>query len=165
MKKRLYLARCFTLVEIVTVLGIIGISSIIFYQTFIFNWSALEREIARIDLDLEANQIVEQISFDIRVAASKTISAGGDTLQLTYPSGTQTTYRFLLNPTTGKNELQMIKGGVTTTLSQNVDLANSNFQDNGESVIVNLTLVRELFGIKRTQVTVRRSIEVFLRNL
>jgi len=155
----------FTLTEIVTVLAIIGISSVVFFQTFIFNWSAFEREVTRIDLDLEANQIIEQISFDIRVAAGKTISAGGNTLQLIYSSGNQATYRFLFNPASGENELQMIKGGITTTLSQNVDLANSNFQDNTESVIVNLTLVKELFGIRRTQVVVRRNIEVFLRNL
>ncbi|OQX79896.1 MAG: hypothetical protein B6D56_06145 [Candidatus Omnitrophica bacterium 4484_70.1] len=155
----------FTLVEIVTVLTIIGIGSVILFQTFIFNWSAFEREIARIDLDLEANQIIEQISFDIRIGEQKSISTGGDTLILTFPSGAQATYRFLFNPATGENELQMIKGGVTTTLSQNIDLANSNFQDNTESVIVNLTLVKELFGIRRTQIVVRRNIEVFLRNL
>lgn len=151
----------FTLVELVTVVAVIGIGSALFYLIFILNWSSFDNLIARVDLRQEANQIIEKISFEGRWAERKNIPHD-KTLVLFFPDGTSTTYTF-----TSEGELQRLRGTTITILSRNVDFSNSSFEDEVggvevNSFIVNLVLEEDVFG---RRIEVRSSTEIYLRNL
>lgn len=76
----------FTLVEVVTVVVIIGITIGFFYTTFLQNWWALENEDTQRNLWQEMNSITESITVDARQANNVIVAPGGMQATLTFPA-------------------------------------------------------------------------------
>lgn len=155
--------KSFTLVEMLTVLAIIGIGIALFYSVFFLNWSAFDKEIARVDLWQEANEIIDRISLDIKSAEQVDFNDNRgspsffDSITLTFPDGNSSIYTI-----TNAGEFQLDTGGGAVGLSQNIDYNNSFFVDNPQSVKLNLALENDVLG---RRVKVRTSTEACLRNL
>lgn len=148
--------KSFTLVEMITVLAIIGVGSGLFYFVFFMNFASFDSQIASIDLWQNTNEITEKISLDVRFAEDINFIDNKNVI-LSFPSGEPVTYTI-----TPEGNFQRIRGEIVSTLSQNIDFANSFFNETSQSLIVTLTLQDYVFGKK---VEVKTATEVCLRNL
>lgn len=150
--------KSFTLTEIVTVLVVIGIGLSLFYSVFLLNWSSLDREVARINLWQDANKVIDRISFEGRVARNISfINSKSVTFSFLEVATAPVTYTI-----TPGGEFQRSQGVATSTLSQNIDYANSLFEvTTGGSLEVTLTLQEDVFG---KRIEVKTYTEILPRN-
>ena len=150
----------FTLVELLTVVIIIGIASGIFYSVFALNWKAMDGFMSRANLWQEINVILDDMRFYGRQSASMTITNSGTTksVVLTGLDGLMTaTYSMDQN-----GEFRVIdKIGRNEVLSRNVDFAKSQFGSDVHALEVEVALIDDNFGQK---IHARSSTEIFLRN-
>ena len=153
--------RSFTLIEMITVLAIIGISGALFYSVFFLNWSGLYNEISRVNLWQDANSIIDDLSLSGRLAKSAVVSSDKKTLTLKFPDSTQAVYSIINGSPYGS--LQETKGSVTKTFSENIDYTNSSFDVTTSlySFIVNLDLKDRVFN---RNIDVKTSVEICFRN-
>lgn len=157
----------FTLVEIVTVLVIIGIGMTLFYSVFFLNWFAVNSYIARADLWQEMDAAIDQISLDARLANDIVLTQ----------SGTQKNVNFLeTDPVTrsSKNlseylldssgKLQVRRGTATlpSLISDHVNFAKSSFTlPSFRDLKVDLTLNDDVLG---KTIEINSSTEIYRRN-
>ncbi len=111
--------KAFTLVELITVVVIIGIGIGFFYATFLNNWRALEDQDAQRNLWQDMNLISETITADARRANAVLVAANGLSAQFIFPASSG-----LVNVTYSINGLNLLKiqGASNVILSRNVEL-------------------------------------------
>lgn len=150
--------KTFTLIELMTVLVVIGIGMVMFYSTFFINWASFDNQIARTNLWQEINEIMNIISFDGKYAKAMDVSEDGSSVTFTFPDNSQAVYSI-----TPQGTLEVTKAGITNVLSQNIYVANSSFAEDTNSLVVNLALQqKEVFG---QIVAAKTSTKIYPRNL
>lgn len=154
--------RSFSLVELITVLAIIGVGIGIFYSVLFVNWESLERQLTLIDLQMEADRIIERVSFDGRYASDLAVSEDGKSVTFDYLTGggNPVTYDLLANG----HIQRTLQGSPTENVSEYIDFNNSFFVRNGNILEVNLMLNDNVFG-RREAVVLRASTQISPRNL
>ncbi len=133
----------FTLAELVTVLAVIGIGIGLFYSVFFVNWASLDKQTCLVDLQQEADSISDKVSFDGKLAQSLAVAADAKSVVFSFRNGVPPpiTYSFL-----NTGQFQRTVNGVTDTISDRVDYAQSSFAKDGNSLILNLSLFDSVFG-------------------
>lgn len=126
----------FTLVELVTVLVIVGISLGLFYSLFYLNWTSLQRQLALNDLVAEAARIIERISFDTKMAVQIDLP-DNKTAQLTYQDGSSNTYSLV-------DSGQIQRNG--QIISEYINFDESSFEMEDQSLIVSLLLEDDILS-------------------
>lgn len=150
----------FTLVELITVLVIIGIGIGLFYAVLFVNWNAYETHLTLIDLQMDADTIIEMISFDGKYARQITVSGNWKSVTFQFPDPAAEpaiTYSFIM-----PNQLQKTVSSNTAVISSYVVFADSSFRPLGNLLEVNLVLADAVFGKK---VRLRDTTQIFPRNL
>ena len=157
-----------TLVELLTVVVILGITIGVFHLVFVTNWQSFQERTSQADLWQEANNIIETMSREIRSAKQLQFSDDDDTNShsVTLFDLNGQTLTFVMRPgSNGKTgEFVMVKQGKNPqVLSNNLDLAGCDFSQNSGSkrLSVTLTLQEPVFW---RMVRVNTSSEVVLRN-
>lgn len=150
--------RSFTLVELITVLVIVGIGTGLFYSVLFVNWSSYEKQLSLIDLQMEADLIMEMISTDVKAAQLFTVSGDNKSVVLFFPAGGSTVTYSLMN----NGRMQKTSLGNTNILSENIDYINSSFNRAGDALEVNLTFNERIFG---RRVELGTSTQIVPRNL
>ena len=151
--------RAFTLIEIITVVAIIGITSALFYVTFLLNWAGFYNQISRVNLWQDANDIIDDVSSYGKVARSAVVSSNHKVLTLNLPDGTSVVYSIVNGSPYG--QLQRVKGGTTKIFSNNIVYTNSSFNATTYSFIINLALEDKVFN---RNIDVKTSTEICFRN-
>jgi prepilin-type N-terminal cleavage/methylation domain-containing protein len=124
----------FSLVELLTVVIIIGISIGLFYTTFYYNWLTMNTYTARADLMQEMDQVIDVVTEKVREADDFTISTSPTLSTVTLsPSG-----QVLSFDSTGQFLFQ--NGPSIQNLSYSVDSANSSFTSDTGALNLQLTL-------------------------
>lgn len=169
MNRRLHNKKGISLVEIVTVIAILGVSIGLFYTVFVINWKAFEQFIAQANLSQDMNAIVEKISADGRFAKDIQYLDNGTIKQVTftYPDTTPpTTYRV-----TSSGSFVVFKNGKTTILSNLVDFSktafarrdsNGNIIGNNRFMSMDITMTDNVLGLV---LTLRSITDIYTRNL
>lgn len=153
--------RGFSLVEIITVLVILGVSISIFYAVFITNWLAFQDRIIRADLWMDADAIIDAISEDIRSAESFDVSPdnnGGQVLTITDLNGVPTLYAMRAS---GIFEYQRPPALGFSELSRHLRMPDSFMQISNDVLQVNLVLGDNLFF---RDIRIETSTEIYSRN-
>ena len=142
--------RGMTLVEIVTVIAVIGVGIGIFYTTFLQNWWAFDDQLTRINLWQDANEITRLFTDDARASRQLAVATTTDvsTATLTLPDGSSVVYSMRAN-----GIFEITRAGATAILSQNVDFNNSSFEQVGNSLRLVLTLNDDILFGRRVAVT------------
>ena len=154
--------RAFTLVEMVTVLAIIGIGAALLYAIFFLNLASFEKQLSLIDLQMDADKIIEILSFDCKRANTVDVSADGKQVDFAFPEpGTNPPVSYLFTDAPSPGILRRISG-VDSVISQNIDYANSSFSRQGDSLTIDLLLEDNVF---RRGMTVRVETLILPRNL
>lgn len=148
----------FTLVEMLTVLAVIGIGMGLFYSVFYLNWSSFEKQLALIDLGQEANRIIETISFDGRIISDIDVAEDSKTVNLTSRDLDGNILSSITYVITGQG--QICRDG--QILSENIEFDNSSFTKVGNSLVVELLLTDDVFG-QGVQLPVKT--QIFARNI
>ena len=151
----------FTLIEIVTVLAIISIGIGLFYSIFYLNWSSFEKQIALVDLGQEADRIMETISLDGRVVTEIHVEADNKTATLTLRDLEGNIVDTITYAITGRGQIQRND----QILSENIQFADSFFRREGNSLVVELLLIDDVFGQSvqlpvQTQIFPRNSVQL-----
>lgn len=151
--------RGFSLVEIVTVLAVIGIGIGLFYSVFFLNWSLFEKQLTLVDLGQEADRIMEMISFDARVANQINVSPDKRTATFIFRDINGNIVNIITYTLILPDQIQ--RGN--QILSENIDFADSSFEEVGNSLVVELLLEDDVFGQSvnlpvKTQVFSRRTV-------
>jgi prepilin-type N-terminal cleavage/methylation domain-containing protein len=151
--------KAFTLVEMVTVMAIVGISMGIFYAVFFLNWQALDQYIASADMGQELTQIVDKVSDDARFSKQIiiTTSTGGSETRFIDPAG-QPLGSYIMRQ---NGEFAIRRGDKEQVLTNRLDFANSRFEHNGKSVLVTLALSDDILG---RRFNLASQTEIFPRN-
>lgn len=157
--------KAFTLVELLVVMVIIAVILGGLFRFFIANWFAYEDRMVRADLWHEANEIIEIMTRDGRVA--KTIQATDDAAVKSVLMRDISDNIIAVYSLTPDGQIQMDRGGDADKLkilSRNLDFDGSEFSQDGidRALKVNLRLETELF--LRT-VRIETSTEIFPRNV
>jgi prepilin-type N-terminal cleavage/methylation domain-containing protein len=148
--------RGFTLVEIIVVLVIIGIGMSLFYSVLFMNWTSLEKQTCLVDLQMEADNIINMISSDGRGSRQILVNPDGKGVTFNYPTWAPApTIVYSLTP-----QGQITKDG--NVISSNIDFNNSNFSKSLSALVINLLLQDTVFG---RRVTLPVSTQVYPRNL
>lgn len=150
----------FTLIETVTVLAIMAVLSAVFYLVFMTNAVAFDDRLARANMWQQANEIMETLTADGRLSQDITVVVNGDGSQsaqlvdgLSQPLATYTI--------TVDGRLTQLKNGVTKVLSDKINVAQSNFVEQGEGLRFQLAMQEPLF---RRVANIQTSTEVYPRN-
>ena len=151
--------KAFTLIEIITVVAIIGITSALFYVTFLLNWAGFYNQISRVNLWQDANDIIDDVSSCGKLARSAAVSSNHKVLTLNLPDGTSSVYSIISGSPYGW--LQKAAGGTTKILSKNIGFTDSSFDATTYSFIINLALKDKVFN---RNIDVKTSTEICLRN-
>lgn len=133
--------RGISLVEILTVLAIVGIGSGLFYSVFYVNWIAFEKELALADLQLEADEIMEAVAIDVRYSVDFAVAEGGKEVAITLPLDEIITYTV-----TEAGEVTRVKDETTKTFTSRADYDASLFTDIGNYLAFDLTLFDTIVG-------------------
>lgn len=152
----------FTIVEMVVVLAILGVGIGLFYSIFYVNWSATEQNLRLIDLQEDADSIIENISFDAKFAESFVVSANGKSVVLSYSDPIaypDITYTFNVN----SQIVKTVAGSpLTKVISERMDFNGSSFENVGNFLRINLLLFDDIFG---RRIEFRVTTQLFPRNL
>lgn len=151
--------RGFTIVEIITVLAIIGIGMGLFYSVFFVNWSSFEKQLTLIDLQMEADNIIEMLSFDAKFARQFTVTNGK---QIDFSFCDPTNNTPLTYALTTPGEIQKTQGSTTQVISEYIDYNNSSFTRTGDYLQVDLRLRDDVLG---REVELDISTQISPRNL
>lgn len=135
--------RAFTLVELVTVVLIVGIGMVIGYELLLGHWTAYEQQMIALNLQQDADRVLERLSADTRAANGFAIAPNAKQVVLRYPNPRpQVTYTLVAqpDPATGviQNQVTHTVNGVVTILSRRLDLAASSFLALGNGLEVRL---------------------------
>ena len=157
--------KAFSLMEALVVLVVIGVVFGGLFRFFISNWFAYEDKITRADLWHEANEIVETMTHDGRMA--KTIEATEDATIKSVEMRDVTDNIIAVYSITQDGTMQMDREGDGDTikvLSRNLDFDESEFVQDGisQALTVTLHLRTELF---LRNVLIDTSTEIFPRNI
>ncbi len=133
--------RGISLVEILTVLAIVGIGSGLFYSVFYVNWIAFEKELALADLQLEADEIMEAVAIDVRYSVDFIVAEGGKEVAIQLPQDVIVTYTV-----TEAGEVSRTKDETTKIFSPRADYDASIFTDIGNYLAFDLTLFDTIAG-------------------
>ena len=149
----------FTLVEIVMVLAILGVAMLSFYTVFFMNWQAFDSTVSQADFNQDLDGIVDRIALDGRHAAQIILTNTATTQQAAFVDINST----MLGTYTLQNNgvLTLTTPNGNQVLSDKLDFNNSNFSQQGKSILVKLTLTNSVFG---RPVNLTSSTEIFQRN-
>lgn len=147
----------FSLVELITVLAILGTGLSVFYSVFFINWSSLEEQIRMVDLQMDADRIIETVAFDSKIAKGIVVDNTGKLATINFLSGNSVNYSF-----TPQGNFMREFNATTTVISNNIDFTNSSFVQDIDSLLVNLTLMDNVLGRRRIELEV--SSRFFPRN-
>lgn len=152
--------RGFSLMEIITVLVIIGVSISIFYAVFITNWLAFQERLIRADLWMDADAIIDALSEDIRSAKSFNISSdtGDQVLTIIDLNDASTVYALRAS---GIFEYQRPASPGLSVLSRHILMPDSFMQRSDDALQVNLVLEDNLFF---RDIRIETSTEIYPRN-
>ena len=148
----------FSLIEMITVLAILGTTVGVFYTTWMTNWKSVEEHQARANLWYDSSQIIDSLTRDGRVASQIVVQDVGKTVVLQDKDGVT----LVIYAITGAGEMRLISpvAGLSI-LSTSVDPVLSNFEKIGFSLKLNLFLEETvLSGL----VQIQTSAEVYPRN-
>ncbi|MCM8827455.1 MAG: hypothetical protein NC904_08090 [Candidatus Omnitrophica bacterium] len=151
--------KSFTLVEIITVLVIVGISIGLFYSVFYVNLVSLDKETTSLNLWEESKEIVEKISFDGKICGRIELISEKE-IAFIFLDHSEVRYIFsedgqLIRKTLGDM-------GENVIISSNINYDGSKFDlDNDRVLILELTLEEDVLG---KPVTVSTSTQIMLRN-
>lgn len=151
----------FTLVELLVVLGIIGVGIAIFYSIFFINWFAYEMELTLIYLQEQADRIFTVLEQDIMEATQFTL-ADNHNVTIFYPDSfvpPRPDVSYSINDITG--DLIRTEEDTSVTLSSDLDSSSIFQQGNWDSFIFNLTLAHGVLGRNISFATER---EISFRN-
>ena len=152
--------RGFSLIELITVLAIIGIGIGIFYNTLFVNWTSFEKQVGLIDLQMEADKITELIFNDGKNAQEIQVAAGGKQVTLCYSDPCTTSIQYRL---TGVGIERSLDSGATfAEISRYANSTDSNFRPLNSCLEVDLLLRDTVFG---DRIELRVSTQVFPRNV
>jgi len=143
--------RSFTLVELVTVLAIIGVSMGLFYSVFFLNWVSFIKETVLNDLVLEMDRVLETLSLDVKMAERLEVLDNNNFI-LTLPNNHQIEYRLLPEGIIQRNGQNLVEF---------LNPEHSFFQVMGRSLVVELLFEDDVLG-QRIQLPART--QIFLRN-
>jgi prepilin-type N-terminal cleavage/methylation domain-containing protein len=143
--------RSFTLVELVTVLAIIGVSMGLFYSVFFLNWVSFIKETVLNDLVLEMDRVLETLSLDVKMAERLEVLDNNNFI-LTLPNNHRIEYRLLPEGIIQRNG---------QNLAEFLNPEHSFFQVMGRSLVVELLFEDDVLG-QRIQLPART--QIFLRN-
>jgi prepilin-type N-terminal cleavage/methylation domain-containing protein len=158
--KNLQNHRGFSLMEIITVLVILGVSLSIFYAVFVTNWLAFQDRIIRADLWMDADAIIDALSEDIRSAKSFDISSdnGDQVLTIIDLNDASTVYAMRAS---GIFEYQRPASSVFSVLSRHILMPDSFIKKSDDALQVNLVLQDHLFF---RNIRIETSTEIYPRN-
>ena len=137
--------RAFSLVEMTVVLLIMGIGMAMLFSTLHINWVAYDSELIRLELQQQADEISSLLATDIRGAEANFTVPDSQQVNISYPSDLN------LNPVSysisANGELTKTEDGTSTTLSNNLDTANSSFSiDSINCLVIDLRLTQNNLG-------------------
>jgi prepilin-type N-terminal cleavage/methylation domain-containing protein len=160
MFKRCFQNKGMSLIEIVTVVAILGICIGFFYVVFFLNWQAFDSSIARADFGQELNQMVDGITQDGRQAVQINVVATSTAKTATFLDTTGAVSAVYTINSAG--EFIVNHGAGDEIITKNIDFNNSNFSNGGSSnyIEANLTLTDNILGLPLTE---RSSVEVYTR--
>lgn len=158
-KKSLMSLAGFTLVEIIAVLAIIGIGIGLFYTVLYVNWTSFEQQLSLIDLQMEADMILERIVFDGKFANQFAVTSDQKSVTLSFLDGTNVIYT--LTPTGGITRFDSGSGSLFV-IAQNIDFTPSSFQSQGNYLQTTLTFVADILG---NRVELNVATQIMPRNL
>lgn len=141
--------RGFTLVEVLVSVSILIVAIAIFSSLLITGWSSYQQRIIRADLWHEANLIIENMTTDVRLAESVSVTMPDTTsTQVTMRDETGNLLAQYTINDQGVLFLDRDGAGVNIiNLSSNMDFANSSFSVVGvNGLSMNLTLNQESFN-------------------
>jgi prepilin-type N-terminal cleavage/methylation domain-containing protein len=154
----------FTLVEILTVVVIIGILTSVLYTTLFSGWSATEEYATRARLWQDMNRIIDQVTVEVREATRITVGANG-TLVNFFDSSDPAAVAFASCQFTAAGVFsitRMIQGApVIVDLTDRVDPAQSLFSRAGETLVLQMVLADNVFS---RRVQIETSTEILPRN-
>ena len=153
--------RGLTLIEIVTVLAVIGIGIGLFYSIFYLNWSSFEKQLALVDLGQEADRIMETISLDGRLVTDIQVSENNKIVTLILRDLEGDVVDIITYTITGQGQIRRND----QILSKNIGFDDSFFRRQGSSLVVELLLRDDVFGQGvelpvQTQIFPRNSVQL-----
>ncbi len=148
-----------TLIEIITVLVIVGILAGVVYTVWFTNWFALEDRIARVSMWEEANVIVETLTSDARYARDISITGGNKIATLTDSLGNMIA-TYTITPA-GKFQVNAGAGSITQDLSSQINYIDSQFTPQGRGMRLDLAFEHDL---PTRTINVETATEIFPRN-
>lgn len=155
--------KSFTLIELLTVIVIVGIGMALFYSVLFMNWIALEKQLSLVDLQMEADKIVDMLSSEGRAAKDIGVEEEGKNAVFIFPDDTNITHKITSNNDPKKpGELQKINGGNTIMISEYISAEDSSFKKEGGLLLINLVLKDDVFD---REIKVAVSTQVYPRNI
>lgn len=151
--------RGFTLVEIITVLLIMSIGIGLFYLVLYTNWISFEKQLSLIDLQMEADLILDRIAFDGKFASQFTVAADQKNIILSFLDGSSVTYTLT---STGQITRTDSNSGSAFVMARNIDFTPSSFQTRGSYFEITLVLTDDVLG---SRVALNVATQIMPRNL
>ena len=160
--KRVLDRRAFSLVELLTVIVIVGVMIVTFDLVFVTNWTASLDRISRATLWQESSAVMESLTRDGRQSRQMDISEdssmGTKTAVILDTLG-QPIATYVIND---KGKLQRSDQlGNISVLTEHLDFANSRFEKIGRTLRITLALRDQVFS---QLVRVDTSTEIYPRN-
>lgn len=152
----------FSLFEIITVVLITGLGMTLFSVVFVNNWTAYEDRINHANLMNEANQILDEMSYEARKSKQIDLVQTGTTKTITFFSGLDNTTSVVVMRDDGT--VTLTRGGTTKTMTTHLDFAGTEIIRDatvGRNLQINLDL-KDFAGTREFHV--RTATEVQPRN-
>ncbi len=152
----------FTLVELLTVIVILGVMIVTFHLVFVTNWVTSLDRVTRATLWQESNAAMESLTRDGRQSRQMDVAEDADAGTKTaviLDAQSQLVATYVMD-NQGKLQRSDVAGNLSI-LSDHVDFANSKFEKMGRTLRVNLALKDDVFS---RVIHVSTSTEIFPRN-
>lgn len=159
LKKRPLRCGGFTLVEMVTVLAILGIAIGMFYTTWMLTWESVENHNTRADLLYDGYLIMERVTDGGRLASQIDVTLGQK--QVAFSDNTGVVFETYTMTADGNLTLNRPPPAAPRVLSVLVDFDNSLFREDGNGLLVDLTLKDNPFS---GDISVNVATEIYPRN-
>ena len=148
-----------TFIELLTVMGIIGIGSAMFYSFFFVNSVSYDAELTMLELQQQVDEIFWFLEQDVMEAEVFNLTSSRNAVLSYPPALNKTAVSYLI---TGAGELRRTSGTGSSSLSLNVDTANSGFQQSASNNLVfRINLVYPVLGRNVTYGSIKN---FYLRN-